>query len=112
MRIASWLIWAFALFGQTALAQVKESPAELMTKATGCRTQLEGKAALSGVQNPDKIQRDRWGIPHIYAKNAHVFFFTQVFVAAQDRFFQIVFGRRQPAGKRPEVFGPDYIPAD
>ena len=45
--------------------------------------------------------RDRWGVPHIYAKNADDLFFAQGFVAAQDRCFRSTCGGAWLAAKRP-----------
>src|SRR5262245_20220373 len=112
MRTARWLFWSFALVAQTSWAQVKESPAELMAKANGVLAQLEGEVTLTGLQEPVEVQRDRWGIAHIYARNNHDLFVAQGFVAAQDRLFQIDLWRRQATGEMAEVFGPEFIPAD
>ena len=67
---------------------------------------------LTGLQGPVEILRDRWGIPHIYAKNSHDLFFAQGYVAARDRLFQIDLWRRIGTGKLAEVIGPSAIPRD
>jgi penicillin amidase len=115
MRLALWLSLPFALLPQSLPAQpprVKETPAELMAKASSVLAQLDGEATLQGLREPVEVQRDRWGIAHIYAKNDHDLFFAQGFVAAQDRLFQIDLWRRQATGEMAEVFGPDYVAAD
>ncbi len=56
--------------------------------------------------------RDRWGIAHIYAQNAHDLFFAQGFVAAQDRLFQLEIWRRHSAGEMAELLGPSAVEAD
>src|SRR6185503_5028959 len=56
--------------------------------------------------------RDRWGIPHIYAKNADDLFFAQGFVQAQDRLFQIDLWRRSTQGRLAEILGADYVDRD
>ncbi len=56
--------------------------------------------------------RDRWGMPHIYAKNAQDLFFTQGYIVAEDRLFQIDLWRRIGTGKLAEVLGPQYIARD
>ena len=58
------------------------------------------------------IVRDRWGIPHIYAKNADDLFFAQGFVQAQDRLFQIDLWRRSTQGRLAEILGADYVDRD
>ena len=59
-----------------------------------------------------EILRDRWGVPHIYAKSTDDLFYAQGYMAAKDRLFQLDLWRRQGSGKLAEVFGPDAIPRD
>ena len=67
---------------------------------------------MAGVKQPVEILRDRWGVPHIYANNAHDLFFAQGFITARDRLFQIDLWRRIGTGKLAEVLGPSAIPRD
>jgi len=59
-----------------------------------------------------EILIDRWGVPHIYAKNEADLFFAQGFNAARDRLFQIDVWRRRGLGQLAEVFGPAFIEQD
>lgn len=59
-----------------------------------------------------EILRDRWGVPHIYAKSADDLFYAQGFMAAKDRLFQIDLWRRQGTGRLAEVLGPDALARD
>lgn len=59
-----------------------------------------------------EILRDRWGVPHIYAKNIDDLFYAQGFMAAKDRLFQLDLWRRQGTGKLAEVLGPEAIARD
>lgn len=59
-----------------------------------------------------EILRDRWGIPHIYAKNLDDLFYAQGYMAARDRLFQIDLWRRQGTGRLAEVLGAEAIPRD
>src|SRR5713101_9019256 len=68
--------------------------------------------ALPGLREPVEILVDRWGVPHIYAKNEADLFFAQGFNAARDRLFQIDLWRRRGLGQLSEVFGPAYIEQD
>ena len=61
---------------------------------------------------PVEILRDKWGVPHIYAKNADDLFFAQGWITAKDRLFQIDLWRRVGTGKLAEVLGPSAIPRD
>ena len=56
--------------------------------------------------------RDRWGIPHIYARNARDALFAQGFVHAQERLWQMDFTRRLVAGRLAEVLGEAALPFD
>jgi penicillin G amidase len=90
----------------------KVSPEFLMARAKQVLAPLEGELALAGLRAPVEVLRDRWGVAHIYAQNAHDLFFAQGFVAAQDRLFQIDLWRRQAAGEMAEACGPQYVAAD
>ncbi len=67
---------------------------------------------LAGLENRVEILRDRWGVPHIYAKIQDDLFFAQGYIAARDRLFQIDLWRRIGTGKLAEVLGPGAIERD
>ena len=67
--------------------------------------QIEGTLTLPGLSGPVEVIRDRWGVPHIYAANTHDLFFTQGFVHAQDRLWQMELNRRIATGRLSELFG-------
>jgi penicillin amidase len=67
---------------------------------------------LPNLHQPVEILIDRWGVPHIYAKNEADLFFAQGFNAARDRLFQIDLWRRRGLGQLSEVFGPAFIEQD
>lgn len=56
--------------------------------------------------------RDRWGVPHITARNTDDLFFAQGFVQAQDRLWQMEMYRRTWEGTLSEVLGPDHVSHD
>jgi penicillin amidase len=89
-----------------------ETPESLNTKARAVLAQLEGEITVPGLKEPVEILRDRWGIPHIYAKNVDDLFFAQGFIAAQDRLFQIDLWRRMGVGETAEVVGKAGLEAD
>jgi acyl-homoserine lactone acylase PvdQ len=60
---------------------------------------------LPGLAEPVEILVDRWGVPHIYAKNEADLFFAQGFYAARDRTFQFEMWRRQATGTLAEIQG-------
>ncbi len=85
---------------------------ELLKRARQVLSALEGTLRVSGLEQPVEVLRDRWGIPHIYAKNQHDLFFAQGFVAAQDRLFQIDLWRRIAVGETAEILGPAALVRD
>src|SRR5262249_13952757 len=72
-----------------ATNQQPETADTLLKRAKTVLSQLDGDIKLPGLQQPVEVLRDKWGIPHIYARNTHDLFFAQGFVAAQDRLFQL-----------------------
>ena len=75
-------------------------------------SQIEGQITVPGLDSTVEIRRDRWGVPHIYAKTVRDLFFAQGFVAAQDRLWQIDMWRRIGEGRVSEVLGPEYLERD
>ena len=71
-----------------------------------------GRISVPGMQAQVRVQRDRWGVPHIYAKNTHDLFFAQGFVVAQDRLFQMEIWKRSGQGRLAEILGPDAVARD
>jgi penicillin amidase len=67
---------------------------------------------LAGLREPVEVRRDRWGVPHIYARNQHDLFFAQGFVASQDRLFQMEMWRRKGEGRLAEVLGASAAEGD
>lgn len=59
-----------------------------------------------------EILRDKWGVPHIYAKNTDDLFYAQGWITAKDRLFQIDLWRRTGTGKLAEVLGPSAVGRD
>ena len=74
--------------------------------------QIDGTIAIPGLDSAVEVRRDRWGVPHIYARNEHDLFFAQGFVAAQDRLWQMEMWRRQAEGRLAEVLGPRAVERD
>lgn len=73
---------------------------------------LQGKIEVPGLQSPVRIIRDIYGIPHIYAENTHDLFFSQGYVTAQDRLWQMDLSRRAARGSLSEIFGKDTVEMD
>jgi penicillin amidase len=73
---------------------------------------LDGEITLKGLSAPVEIVRDRWGIPHISAREPLDAFFGQGYCHAQDRLWQMELTRRIAAGRLAEVFGKDALAID
>ncbi|OUL35086.1 penicillin acylase family protein [Nostoc sp. T09] len=71
-----------------------------------------GAIALSGLKAEVNVQRDRWGVPHIYAANSHDLFMAQGYIHAQDRFWQMDFWRHIGSGRLSEMFGSSQLATD
>ena len=67
---------------------------------------------MPGLRAPVRVLRDRWGVAHIYAGNAHDLFFAQGVVAAQDRLFQMEVWKRAGQGRLSEILGPSALQRD
>ncbi len=59
-----------------------------------------------------KIERDSYGVPHIYADDTYSLFYGYGYAVAQDRLFQMEMAKRSTQGTVSEVLGKDYIAFD
>jgi penicillin G amidase len=75
-------------------------------------TQIEGTVSIKGTNHPVEVLRDRWGVPHIYAKNDEDLYFAQGYVHAQDRLWQMDLNRRLASGRLSEIFGEMTLDTD
>jgi penicillin amidase len=74
--------------------------------------QLDGSVRVAGLKRPVEVKRDPRGVPAIQAENLEDLFFTQGFVTAQDRFWQMDMMRRYAKGELAEVLGSDLVAVD
>jgi len=88
------------------------SKSALRDSARARLASLDGHVSLTGLDSAVEVRRDRWGVPHIYARTAHDVFFAQGYVAAQDRLFQMEIWRRAGEGRLAEVLGTAYVTRD
>lgn len=98
----------------TAFTQssAQTASATLEARAKAALAVLRGTLNVRGLQQPVHVQRDRWGVAHIYAQNQHDLFFAQGFVVAQDRLFQMELWKRSGQGRLAEILGPSYVKRD
>ncbi|MGC1617619.1 MAG: penicillin acylase family protein [Candidatus Acidiferrum sp.] len=115
VRKKSVVVLALALgFAATALPQSarRKAPANLKVRARAVLAQIHGTLEVPGLQQSVRVQRDRWGVAHIYAQNEHDLFFAQGFVVAQDRLFQMELWKRSGEGRLAEILGPSFVKRD
>jgi penicillin G amidase len=67
---------------------------------------------LPALDHPVEVLRDRWGIPHVYARTQRDLFVGQGYLAATDRLWQIEMWRRAGEGRLAEVLGPSAVSRD
>jgi len=79
---------------------------------TGSLPVTRGELILSDLREDVRIYRDGFHIPHILAENEYDLFYTQGFVTAQDRFWQMDLLRRTANGQLSEIFGRRYMQTD
>lgn len=70
---------------------------------------IDGTIKLKDLQHAVAVKRDSKGVPHIKAENAHDLYFSQGYVQAQDRLFQMDLSRRQASGMLSEVVGKQLL---
>ena len=75
-------------------------------------SRIDGTIRVAGLDSAVEVRRDRWGVPHIYARTQHDLFFAQGFVAAQDRLWQMEIWRRTGQGRLAEIVGPSAVERD
>ena len=73
---------------------------------------ISGTEQVPGLHASVRVQRDRWGVAHIYARDQHDLFFAQGFVSAQDRLFQMELWKRAGQGRLAEILGPSAVQRD
>ncbi len=67
---------------------------------------------LARVLDKVEIQRDQWGIPHIYSQSDRDLYFGFGYAMAQDRLYQLDYLRRKGLGRLAEVLGKSGIEQD
>ncbi|MDB5732337.1 MAG: penicillin amidase [Variovorax sp.] len=76
----------------------------------GCAASTPPSAAVGG--STVTIQRDSYGVPHVYANDVRGLFHGFGYVVAEDRLFQMEMARRSVLGTVSEVMGPAYLALD
>lgn len=66
---------------------------------------VEGELMLPGLTAEVSVYRNAQGVPTIVAKNLDDLYYTQGYITAQDRLFQMDLSRRKPSGQLSEILG-------
>ncbi len=106
--LAALILATAALAAQTPGGK----PPDHTAAAKRALAQLDGTILVFGLREPVEVLRDRWGVPHIFAKNTADLFFAQGYIVTQDRMWQLEMWRRNGEGRLAEVLGPEYVTRD
>ncbi|HMQ80007.1 MAG TPA: penicillin acylase family protein [Ignavibacteria bacterium] len=71
-----------------------------------------GEIAVSGLKSQVKVYFDEFGVPAIFAQNQEDAYFTEGYLHAQDRLWQMDLTRRVAQGRLSEIFGSEVIEFD
>ena len=67
---------------------------------------------LSGLKYEVSVYRDKYAVPHIYAKTENDLYMAVGYILAQDRLWQMDLIRRITLGRISEIFGEDFVESD
>jgi len=67
---------------------------------------------LSGLDYEVSVYRDKYAVPHIYAKTENDLYMAVGYLLAQDRLWQMDLIRRVTLGRISEIFGEDFVETD
>ncbi|HEY4383775.1 MAG TPA: penicillin acylase family protein, partial [Ktedonobacteraceae bacterium] len=106
--MASW--WQKSLLAAAGLAGLTVGSYYTLTQRP--LPQKSGRLYLAGLHESVEIITDRYGIPHIYARNEDDLYFAQGYMHAQDRLWQLEMNRRLGSGRLSEIFGEIALETD
>ena len=79
---------------------------------TRARVPGQSGSQRAAVNGSVRIDRNRWGVPHVSADTDEDLFFGFGYAMAQDRLFQLDYLRRKAVGRLSEILGPDGLELD
>jgi penicillin G amidase len=91
---------------------VRAADTDWQPRAAKSLAVIHGTIRVRGLHHSVRVQRDRWGVAHIYASDQHDLFFAQGFVTAQDRLFQMELWKRAGEGRLAEILGASAVQRD
>ncbi|WP_258103464.1 penicillin acylase family protein [Marinoscillum sp. MHG1-6] len=92
-------------FGETPPLAKLLSPFEGYLQNIESTYSINESLNIDGLSESVKVQFDDLQIPHIYAKNNHDLYFTQGYLTARDRLWQMDIFARMTLGRLSEVLG-------
>ena len=104
-RILLWLLLAVVFLVVAAIAYV-------YYVAHVALPQLDGQLHVSGLSASVSVTRDSHGVPTIETASLEDLFFSQGYVTAQDRLWQMDIMRRYGSGELAEILGEDLLKLD
>ena len=104
-RVVLWLLLILAMLTAGAVGYA-------YFVARAALPQLDGTIRVKGLSAAVKVTRDGHGVPAIEATTLEDLFFTQGFVTAQDRLWQMDIMRRFAGGELSEILGEDTLKID
>src|SRR5215472_16576151 len=108
-RFLRWILGLAAVIGGSF---VQAANPDLPQRAVASLAVVRGSEKVPGLHDTVRVQRDRWGVAHIYARDQHDLFLAQGYVAAQDRLFQMELWKRAGQGRLAEILGPSAVQRD
>jgi penicillin G amidase len=73
---------------------------------------VKGTIEVEGVRSKVRVRRDRWGVPHVEAREREDLHFAQGYCHGQDRLWQMDFYRRVVEGRLAEMAGAEGLVVD
>jgi penicillin amidase len=112
LSIATAALAAVACGSANHEEEAKSGAGSFESLARQSLSTIDGTVEVHGLASEVEVLRDRWGVPHIYAKSADDLFFAQGYVIAQDRLWHMEMNRRVAQGRTAEIVGPAGVPHD
>ncbi len=81
LAVVVCLLTLVSAFG--AVSAQRTPATDLKSLAQQSLATIDGTLNVPGLREPVEVVRDRWGVPHIYARNTDDLFFAQGYVIAR-----------------------------
>ncbi|MCI0485408.1 MAG: penicillin acylase family protein [Blastocatellia bacterium] len=88
------------------LASVLMMPVTMVSSSSAQRQPSASDLIIAGLKDRAQVIVDRFGVPHVIAKNDHDAYLMMGYLHAKNRFFQMDVTRRRADGTLAELLGP------